>query len=278
MDLSVLAGPWADYDIDRLNPPRPEVVEGYRVASRAAGAPRMLLGEPYGPHERERIDYLAPEARRSPAVVFLHGGYWRGGAREDRRFPASFFVPRGVAWISVGYPLTATTPLSGIVESVRRALIQIHREGHEAGIDTSRLVLAGNSAGAHLAAMMLLTDWAAAGRPGLKPRGAALISGLYDLAPYPDYELGRASGITRENCAGLSPLRIRRTLDVPVALGVGEAEPSKFRLQSALMAEHLAALGAKVERIPGAGHDHFSIIGEFGRDGPLARALLKMAA
>lgn len=276
MDLDQLRGPWADYDIEPHNPPRAEIVEGYKTASRAVDAPRMLLGDAYGPHERERIDYLAPAAWRSPAIIFIHGGYWRGGAREDRRFPASFFVPRGVAWIAIGYPLTGTTPLPAIVDSVRRAVIHVYREGHEVGIDTSRLVLAGNSAGAHLAAMMLMTDWAAAGRPGLKPRGAALISGLYDLAPYPDYELGRMSGITRENFASVSPLRLGRPLDVPVAIGAGEHEPPKFRLQTALFAQHLASLGAMVETIPGGGHDHFSIIAEFGRDGPLTRALLKM--
>ena len=272
MDLNALAGPWADYDIDRLNAPRPEIVEGYKAASRAARAPRMLLGEPYGPGEREKLDVLAPAAANAPAVVFIHGGYWRGGAREDRRFPAGFFVPRGVAWIALGYPLTGTAALPEIVDSIRRAVSFLKRRAGALGLDPARLVLAGNSAGAHLAAMALL---AAEDAPAW--RGASLISGLYDLAPYPDYELGRASGITNANFASLSPLRLRRKLDLPVAIGVGEAEPPKFRLQTALMAEHLAALGATVERVPGAGHDHFSIIGEFGRDGPLARALLKMA-
>lgn len=273
MDLSELAGPWADYDIDRLNAPRPAIVEGYKAASRAAAAPRMLLGEAYGPGEREKLDLLAPAAANAPAVVFIHGGYWRGGAREDRRFPASFFVPRGIAWIALGYPLTGTTPLPEIADSIRRAAAFLKRRAGALGLDAGRLVLAGNSAGAHLAAMALLT---AAEAPAW--RGAALISGLYDLAPYPDYELGRASGITRENAASLSPLRLARTLDLPVAIGVGEQEPPKFRRQTALMAEHLAALGAAVERVPGAGHDHFSIIGEFGRDGALTRALLTMVA
>jgi arylformamidase len=271
MDLRELAGPWADYDIDRLNPPRPEIVEGYKTASRAAAAPRMLLGESYGRGEREKFDLLAPESRPAPAIVFIHGGYWRGGAREDRRFPAGFFVPRGAAWVSIGYPLTGNTPLPEIVASIRRAAAFLRGGAAALGLDPARLVLAGNSAGAHLAAMTLLT--AEEAPPW---RGAALVSGLYDLAPYPDFELGRASGITRENFASLSPLRLGRKLDLPVAIGVGDAEPPKFRRQTELFGEHLAALGAEVERIPGTGHDHFSIIGEFGRDGPLARALLKM--
>lgn len=273
MDLNALAGPWTAYDIDRLNPPRPEIVEGYKSASRAVHAARMALGEAYGPGEREKLDLLAPAAVHAPAIVFIHGGYWRGGAREDRRFPAGFFVPHGVAWIALGYPLIGTTPLPEIVESIRRAVSFLKRRAGALGLDAERMALAGNSAGAHLAAMALLT---AEDAPAW--RGAALISGLYDLVPYPDYELGRASGITRENAARLSPLRLGRNLDLPIAIGVGEAEPPKFRLQTALMAEHLAALGAAVERIPGAGHDHFSIIGEFGREGPLTRALLKMIA
>jgi arylformamidase len=271
MDLRELAGPWADYDIDRLNPPRPEIVEGYKAASRAVAAPRAVLGEAYGPGEREKLDLLAPESRSAPAIVFIHGGYWRGGAREDRRFPAGFFVPRGIAWVSVGYPLTGTTPLPEIVASIRRAAAFLRGRAAALGLDPARLVLAGNSAGAHLAAMTLLTAEVA---PAW--RGAALVSGLYDLAPYPDFELGRAGGITRENFATLSPLRLGRKLELPVAIGVGDAEPPKFRRQTALFGEHLAALGAGVERIPGTGHDHFSIIGEFGRDGPLTRALLKM--
>jgi acetyl esterase/lipase len=104
LDLERLNGPWADYDIERHNPPEADIVEGYKAASRAATAPRMVLGEAYGPGEREKLDLLAPAGERVPAIVFIHGGYWRGGAREDRRFPASFFVPRSRA-MHPGSPL-----------------------------------------------------------------------------------------------------------------------------------------------------------------------------
>ncbi len=272
MDLSELAGPWAAYDIERFNPPRPEVMEGYRTASREAKAPRMVLGEAYGPGEREKLDLLAPAENGVPAIVFIHGGYWRAGAREDRRYPASFFVPRGIAWMSLGYPLTGTTPLPGIVDSIRRAAAYLKHNAARLGLDPARLVLVGNSAGAHLAAMAMLT---APEAPAW--RGAALISGVYDLVPYVDFEIAPASGITRANAESLSPLRQRRPLSLPVALTLGEHEPPMFHRHTDLFAAHLAALGAKVERIPGPGHDHFSIIGELGRDGPFTRALLKMA-
>lgn len=277
MDFDELKGSWDDYDIERHTPPRPDVIEGYRAASRAVTAPRMVLDVGYGAGERERFDLLAPAGARAPAVVFLNGGSWRAGAREDRRFPAAFFVPRGVAWVVLGYPLAPKAGMAEIVDSVRRAIAYLHRRATVFGLDPERLVVAGNSAGAHLAAMALMTDWMIYARlPPHVVRGAALLSGIYDLAPFADFELGQMAGITAENAPSLSPLRLRRPLNVSVALGVGDDEPPKFRLQTALFAQHLRALGAQIETIPGRNHDHFSIIGEFGRDGDLTRALLAM--
>jgi arylformamidase len=277
MDYEELKGDWAEYDVEQFSPPPPDVIEGYRAASRAATAPRMILDVAYGGGEREKLDIFAPAGVRAPAVIFFHGGYWRGGAREDRRFPASFFVPRGVAWISVGYPLAPKAALPEIVDSVRRAILYLHRRASVFGLDPDRFAIAGNSAGAHLAAMVLLTDWVVYARlPPHVIRGGALLSGLYDLAPFAEFELGRAAGITAENAASLSPLRLRRPLNFGVAIGAGDEEPPKFRLQTALFAKHLRSLGADVEMVSGRNHDHFTIIGEFGRDGPVTRALLKM--
>jgi arylformamidase len=277
MDHDELKGSWDDYDVERAGPPKPDLIEGYRAASRAAAAPRMVLDVAYGPGEREKLDILAPGGPRAPAVVYFHGGYWRAGAREHRRFPASFFVPRGVAWVAAGYPLAPGAALPAIVDSVRRAVVFLHRRATVFGLDPERLVVAGHGAGAHLAAMALLTDWVVYARlPPHVLRGAALLSGLYDLVPFTEFEIGRLAGITSENAPSLSPLRLRRPLNCSVALGAGDDEPPKLRLQTALFAKHLRALGAQIETIPGRSHDHFSIIGELGRDGPLTRALLKM--
>jgi arylformamidase len=277
MEFDELKGSWDDYDIERYTPPRPDVIEAYRTASRAVTASRMVLDVAYGPGEREKLDILAPAGARAPAILFFHGGYWRAGARAERRFPAAFFVPRGVAWVVVGYPLAPQAGLAEIVDSARRAVAYLHRRASVFGLDSERLVVAGNSAGAHLAAMAFLTDWVVYARlPPHVVRGAALLSGVYDLVPFADFELGHMAGITAANAPGLSPLRLRRPLNLSVALGVGDGEPPKFRLQTALFAQHLRALGAQIETISGRGHDHYSIVGEFGRDGALARALLKM--
>ena len=277
MDYEELKGTWDDYDVEQYSPPKSDVIEGYRAASRAATAPRLVLDVAYGGGEREKLDILAPAGARAPAVIFFHGGYWRGGAREDRRFPAAFFVPRGVAWVSVGYPLAPKAALSQIVDSVRRAILYLHRRASVFGLDPDRFVVAGNSAGAHLAAMALLTDWVVYARlPPHVLRGGALLSGIYDLAPFADFEIGREAGIAADNAASLSPLHLRRPLNLGVVIGAGDDEPPKFRLQTALFAKHLRSLGAQVEMVSGRGHDHFSIIGEFGRDSAVTRALLKM--
>lgn len=277
MDLDALRGQWQDYDIDTRAPEIQAVQESYRLRSREVGAPRQILDVAYGGASREKFDVFAPAGARAPAVLFFHGGFWRAGAREDRRFPAAYFVPRGVAWVAVGYPLVPHATLPEIVDSVRRAIVYLHKRASLFGLDPTRFVVAGNSAGAHLAAMAMMTDWTVLARlPPHVLRGAALLSGLYDLAPFADFELGREAGITAENAAALSPLRQRRALNLRVALGVGANEPVKFRLQTALFGRHLATLGAKVEIVPGKGLDHVGIIDEFGKDGPLARAILAM--
>src|SRR5262249_7942359 len=53
MDYEELRGPWADYDVEQFSPPKPDVIESYRAASREVIAPRQMLGVAYGGGERE---------------------------------------------------------------------------------------------------------------------------------------------------------------------------------------------------------------------------------
>ncbi|MCW5772124.1 MAG: alpha/beta hydrolase [Rhodospirillaceae bacterium] len=277
MDLDALKGAWEDYDIDTHSPTAQAALAGFRAASRGVAAPRQMLDVAYGGGIREKLDIFAPAGGHAPAVIFFHGGYWRAGEREDRRFPAGYFVPRGVAWVVAGYPLVPAATLPEIVESVRRAVVYLHRRAGLFGLDPQRLVVAGHAAGAHLAAMVMMTDWMLHSRlPPHVIRGAVLLSGLYDLAPMAQFPLGREAGITPENAPASSPLRLRRPLNLRAALGAGDGELPKFRQHTAQFARHLKHLGAAVEILPGRGLDHFGLVGELAKDGPVTRAVLAM--
>ncbi|XP_038597995.1 kynurenine formamidase isoform X2 [Tachyglossus aculeatus] len=128
----------------------------------------------------------------------------------------------------------------------------------------SGIYLCGHSAGAHLAAMALLTDWTDLGlRPNLK--GAFLVSGIYDLEPILNLYVNDKLHMTREVARRNSPqLRVRMvkrnagTCEVKVALA--QYDSPEFRRQSREFFEALRSAGWAVSLEDIAGVDHFDVV------------------
>jgi len=130
------------------------------------------------------------------------------------------------------------------------------------GGDPAHIVLAGHSAGGHLAAMLLSCDWRAAGLPQVETRSALSISGLYDLstiarAPYLQSSLKLTpEAVARLSPAGFPPPYGRRLFAV-----VGAQESEEFRRQNRLIREAWGPETVPVcEEIAGA--DHFAVLRE----------------
>ncbi|XP_061866733.1 kynurenine formamidase isoform X2 [Colius striatus] len=118
---------------------------------------RTSLHVPYGDGDREKLDIYFPAdpAGTFPLLVYIHGGYWQCLSKDESGFAALPLVSRGVAVAAVGYDTAPTGHMDAMVLQVRRSvafLVQRH-----AGI--RGIYLCGHSAGAHLAAMVLSTDW-----------------------------------------------------------------------------------------------------------------------
>jgi len=136
-------------DVDAL-------LRDYRAQSTPMYALPCVRDIACGPHPDERLDlFPVPGRRDAPLFVFVHGGYWRALAKEDSVFMARCFTERGIAVASLNYTLSPQAPLAEIVAQCRRGLGWLHAHGAAHGIDTSHIVLAGRSAGGHLAAAML---------------------------------------------------------------------------------------------------------------------------
>ncbi len=73
--------------------------------------------------------------------------------------------------------------MSDIIEHARAAVIWLHDNEAAGNFERSRIHVAGHSAGGHLAAELLATDWQAHGLPADAVKGVTAISGVYDLAP-----------------------------------------------------------------------------------------------
>ncbi|WP_209318713.1 alpha/beta hydrolase [Falsiroseomonas selenitidurans] len=214
--------------------------------------PAAELGLAYGGRERERLDLFWPDAsaRESPVALFIHGGYWQGLGREWASHCARGLNGLGVAVAVPSYDLCPAVPLAAIVEQMRAAAAMLHRRHGR------RLLAMGHSAGGHLAAMLMATDWPA--RDAALPAGlvpAALpISGVFDLAPLRATSIGVALALDAAEARRLSPLFLPRPAGALHCV-VGAAESAAFLAQGRAMA---AAWGGSFATLPGA--DHFTVL------------------
>ena len=114
---------------------------------------------PYGPHERNVLDFWKAEGEGPrPLVVYIHGGGWTQG---DKSRPADQFLPylqNGVSYAAITYRLTPENPLPAPVHDAVRAIQFIKSKAAEWNLDPTRIALTGGSAGACTSMWILLHD------------------------------------------------------------------------------------------------------------------------
>ena len=201
----------------------------------------------YGPGPRNRIDYFAAD-RPGPVLVFIHGGYWQMQANERFSFLAAGPLAHGIHVAMMGYTLAPDATLAQIVGEIRTAIGRIRQIAPALGGDAARIVVSGWSAGAHLTAMCMA-------EPGVI--GGLGISGVFDLEPIRLSYLNRKLGLSAEQAAALSPMRLPHS-PLPLVLAYGMDELPELRRQSEEYAAARAGLPGRV--LPLAGRDHFSIL------------------
>jgi arylformamidase len=253
-----------------------EAADGERSAAvRRKMPPRT---EQYGHGPADLLDVFAPAgARGAPILVFLHGGAWLRNTREDVSHPAPILVERGAIYIAPDYASLKTARLPDLAENCRRAVAWAAHNAAGLGGDPDRVFVAGHSAGAHLAACALTTDWTARGERADLIKGAMLLSGMYDL--YPVLLSSRRSyvKITAEEAAALSPIRHLRRVVCPVAIVSADQDSPEFKRQSAVFAAALAGMGRLNSRTELFNTNHFQEIEQLGdASGSVSRVLFSL--
>jgi arylformamidase len=167
-------------------PDHPEIFGRWVAASQAAraGGP-CELDIRYGAEAGETLDVFPPQQAGAPVLVFIHGGYWRSLDKSDLSFVAPAFVSAGAMVVVPNYDLCPQVDMETIALQMTRALAWVHRNAARWGGDPSRIVVAGHSAGGHLAAMLMACRWKEVGEdlPANLVSSVLSISGLYDLEP-----------------------------------------------------------------------------------------------
>lgn len=266
-----------EYEIDSKIPDRAEIQARYAEASgevaRSHGS--AALDVAYGPDPRHKLDVLPAARANAPVILFFHGGFWTGGAKESRLFPARAWNDRGVAWVSVEYRLTPAVTLDDVVSDARAAVAWFHAHAARFGCDRDALHVAGNSAGGHLAAMLGADGWQQAhGLPRDAVKSITAVSGLFDLEPlrqtFVNGWLNLDDASTRRN----SPILTLPRAGLPVVVSWGGLESSEFARQSRIYADACRRAGCRVTVADRPAANHLTIIGEMADpQSPLFQAI-----
>ena len=230
------------------------------------GAPWARLDFAYGQSPRERIDVFAAEVEGAPLLVFIHGGYWRARTKEEFTFVGRAYRDAGISVALLEYDLAPGVTMDVIVRQCRSALVWLWRHGAELGLDAGRMFVSGHSAGGHLTAMMVATEWSDFGAdvPRDLVKGAVAISGLYDLEPisltYLQADVRLDQGLIARN----SPVNLRPGAPCPLILALGGGEPAEFHRQSEILRAAWADAGMTIQVLPVGALNHFTILDNFG--------------
>lgn len=158
-----------------------------------------------------------------PVVVNVHGGYWRRGARDTYQYWGPYLAARGYAGFTVSYRLTkpGRKTYPEVVHDIRAAVQFMRGRAEEFRLNPDRIALWGNSAGAHLAALVALAGDSPLFANGYPNDPHAALStgvkvligtyGIYDLiAQWRHSQLGNPGDNLVECFLGESPAQNRR--------------------------------------------------------------------
>lgn len=234
-----------------------------RWASRSAMTRSKLscyLDLAYGQGDKRTLDFFPCAAPRG-LLVFIHGGYWRGLDKSDFSFLAEAFVAESIAVAALNYPLCPTVTVPEIVEDCAKGFAWICNAAHRFGLADRPIVLAGHSAGGHLAAMLSTLDWDERRVDVSRVKGTVAISGLYDLEPLLRTSMNDDIRLDDAQVRAASPVQLSPRLDKPLLLFSGDRESGEFQRQSRLLHAAWPAVCRPPVGIPAC--HHFSVVDSF---------------
>jgi acetyl esterase/lipase len=223
-----------------------------------------------------KLDVYVPRGRPKPhpTVIYIHGGGWVKGSKEQYTMELLPFLQRGMAAVNVAYRLAGSASAPAAVADCRCALRWVGDHAEQYGLDLSRVVVAGHSAGGHLSLMTGMLDPAAGldnECPGKLPipRVAAIVDfyGVTDVAdllkepnrrPFAVQWIGTTSR-PEELAKRLSPLTYVRKGLPPVFAVHGDADETVPYDHSVRLTRALTKVGVpnQLFTVKGGGHGGF---------------------
>lgn len=279
---------WREFDAETLEreydnraavPGCMDMIAAWQAASGAyRGRAKAELDVAYGEGAGETVDLFLPEAAGGPVHMFIHGGYWRLLDKGDFSYLAEPVVAAGAAVAMTNYALCPEVTVTEIVRQQRAAAAWLWRNAAEFGADPNRIHISGHSAGGHLAAMLMATDWPAFDDdlPVDLVKSGIAISGVFELEPLLGVSTNDDLRMDEAEALANSPVLLSPATDAPLVVCAGAGELGEFTRQSRDFAASWKEKGAPVEHFELPGEDHFTIVdGMADPDDPITRVILK---
>jgi acetyl esterase/lipase len=99
------------------------------------------------------VTITGPKDQPRPTLLYIHGGGWRSGTKDDYRLWTLPMLTAGMNIVNIDYRLASVSRAPAAVEDCRCALRWVYQHAKDYGFDTSKIVVEGHSAGGHLALM-----------------------------------------------------------------------------------------------------------------------------
>lgn len=214
---------------------------------------------PYAVLPGEQLDIYPSLQPGSKTLVFIHGGYWHKFDKSSFQFIAKAFSNYGITTVLINYPLAPEVSIDQISASCRLAIQWLYQNISAYNGDPRQLYIAGHSAGGHLSAMLLATDWTLFNLITDVIKGACVISGLFNLIPIRLSDINKVLNMETETALRNSPVHLLPVTQCPLSIVVGGNETNEFLDQSKeLYTCWKESIPAEIVQIQGL--NHYSIV------------------
>jgi len=252
-----------EYNNRALVPEHPAIFERWRESSAAfRNRANATLDLAYGTAPRHRLD-LFHAAKPRGTVVFIHGGYWRSLDKSFFSFLAEPLLNAGLSVAAFNYRLCPDVGIPDVVDDCRQALIWLLANGGQYNLPLKRITLTGHSAGGHLVAMLLATDWQHYGVDSGCIAGAVALSGVFELAPLLQCSMNADLNLDFSTAHAMSPVHLSPRTEAPLWLSCGADESLAFRTQTRSLHATWPKTAAPSDEVPGC--NHFTIVDHFAQ-------------
>lgn len=269
----------AEYDVEQSVPDF--MIYARQWIQSSSDAQRQLTNTPdikYGPTIDEYVDVFPSSKPNSPVLIFIHGGYWRMLTAKEFSFVAVGPQQAGITTVVVNYALCPNVTIDEIVRQIRASIAWTSENIQNYNGDPRRIYVSGHSAGGHLTAMSMLTNWTDTySLPKDVVKGGVSISGLFDLTPLQYSFMQKELRLDAASIERNSPQFHIDYVPSPLLISYGGDETPEFSRQSEDFLTAWSERGNKSRTLSQPGKNHFTAISGFGDlESSLCQAIFKL--